>query len=271
VIIQETIQYVMDTQKNLLASERIERLVIGVFFTAVQLSGGACGLAKSELTGKSTYAVGYGRHKGEFAPGQLKGRSILDVLLRVDDHPFSDSIRLAVLNAVSTQMIAQGGYTVERGRDPIEWVDASAGKRVTLVGAFSSYMDKLSETLCTLRVLELDVDAFPERHRHLYVPAERAAEILPDSDTVVLTGSTLVNRTLDDLLALLPPRAFTIMVGPSVGLFPNVLFRRGIRLIGTIRVLDPDIMFLMVSEGGAGYHLFGTCAEKICIVNEKHN
>jgi uncharacterized protein (DUF4213/DUF364 family) len=128
-------------------------------------------------------------------------------------------------------------------------------------------MDKLSEQPCTLQVLELDAHAFPERHHRLYIPAERAAEILPHSDAVILTGSTLVNHTLDDLLALISPRTFTALVGPSGGLLPDALFRKGINIIGTIRILDPNTMFTVVSEGGAGYHLFRTCAEKICILH----
>ncbi|MDD8012505.1 MAG: DUF364 domain-containing protein [Acidobacteriota bacterium] len=267
-IIAETIRQLHDSYASLLVSERIERLVIGVFFTAVQLSGGSCGLAHSELEGGRCCTTGHQRNLGEFSPGRLKGKTILDILNHADERPLFASVKMAVLNAISARIIASGNYKIVAGRDPIEWIDASAGRAVTIVGAFQAYMDKLSELSCTLQVLELDVTAFPERHRRLYVPAERAAEILPGSDAVILTGSTLVNDTLDDLLALIPPRAFTILVGPSSGLLPDCLFRKGVDLIGTIRILDPDTMFTVVSEGGAGYHLFRTCAEKICLLNE---
>ncbi len=266
-IIQETLRHLHDFHDGILARERIERLVVGVFFTAVQLSGGTCGVARSELAGELSGTTSHQRNLGEFSPGRLKGRAILDVLNHPDDRPLFASVKMAVLNAVSATIIAQGGYTVMAGRDPIEWIDASAGRTVTIVGAFHSYMDKLSELPCKLQVLELDANAFPERHRRLYVPAERASEILPGSDAVILTGSTLVNDSLDDLLALISPRAFTTLVGPSGGLLPDILFRKGIDLIGTIRILDPGTMFTVVSEGGAGYHLFRTCAEKICLLH----
>lgn len=267
-IVQETLQYLHDSHGGMLAGERIENLVVGVFFTAVQLSSGTCGLARSELAGERCCAAGHTRNLGEFSPGRLKGRTILDILNHPDEQPLFASVKMAVLNAVSARIIASGGYRVVAGRDPIEWIDASAGRTVTIVGAFQSYMDKLSEQPCNLQVLELDANAFPERHRRLYVPAERAAEVLPGSDAVVLTGSTLVNHTLDDLLALISPHAFTVLVGPSSGLLPDVLFRKGIDLVGTIRIFDPAIMFTVVSEGGAGYHLFRTCAEKICLLHE---
>jgi uncharacterized protein len=266
-IIEETLQQLRRNHGDLLASERIERLVVGVFFTAVRLSGGSCGVARTELGGELCCNPDRPRDFGEFSPGRLRGRTVLDLLQRPDDRPRFDSVKLAVLNALSARIIDRGDYPVVTGRDPIEWIDASAGRVVTLVGAFQAYMDRLSTQPGTLRVLELDANAFPERHRHLYVPADRAAEVLPASDAVILTGSTLVNHTLDDLLALIPPRAFTVLVGPSGGLLPDVLFRRGVDLIGTIRILDPETMFTVVSEAGAGYHLFRSCAEKICILH----
>ena len=266
-IIDETVRHLHDSHGDILASERIERLVVGVFFTAVQLSGGTCGVARSELSGELCCTINHKRNLGEFSPGRLKGRAIIDILQHPDDRTMFASVKLAILNAVSARVIAQGGYKVVAGRDPIEWIDASAGRTVTIVGAFQAYMDKLSTLPCTLQVLELDAGAFPECHRRFYVPAERAAEILPHSDVVILTGSTLVNHTLDDLLSLISPGTFTALVGPSSGLLPNILFRKGVDLIGTIRILDSDIMFTVVSEGGAGYHLFRTCAEKICLLH----
>ncbi|MHB8095207.1 MAG: Rossmann-like domain-containing protein [Candidatus Aminicenantales bacterium] len=267
-IIRETLQHLQDVHGDILASERIEKLVVGIYFTAVQLSGGDCGIAWTELAEELSCAAGHCRNLGEFAPGRLHGRPILDILQHEDERPLFESIKLATLNAVSARVIAQSNYTVVAGRDPLEWIDSSAGKVVTLVGAFPTFMDKLAERPCTLQVLELDAQAFPERHRRLYVPAARAAEILPRSDAVILTGSTLVNHTLDELLSLIPSRAFTALVGPSCGLLPDVLFHKGVDLIGTIRILDPDTMFTVVSEGGAGYHLYGVCAEKVCILRE---
>jgi len=266
-IIEETIRSLKEEHADLVASERIERLVVGIYFTAFQLSGGDCGIAWSELTEEIACAAGHSRNMGEFAPGRLRGRPVLDILQHEDERPLFESAKLATLNAVSARVIAQSKYAIVPGRDPLEWIDSSAGKVVTLVGAFPSFMDKLAERPCTLQVLELDAQAFPERHRRLYVPAARAAEILPRSDSVILTGSTLVNHTLDELLPLIPPRAFTALVGPSCGLLPDVLFRKGVDLIGTIRILDADMTFTVVSEGGAGYHLFGVCAEKVCILH----
>lgn len=267
-IIAETLDQLRTTHGDVLASARLSRLVVGVFFTVAQLSDGHCGIARTQA-GEELAGLGdRPRDLGEFAPGRLQGRPILEILEHEDDRPLFASIQLAVWNAVSARLIAASDYRIVTGRDPLEWIDASAGHTVVMVGAFPSFMDQLARRPCTLKVLELDPAAFPERHRGLYVPAERAAEVLPEADSVILTGSTLVNHTLDDLLALVPPHAFTALVGPSGGLLPDALFRRGIRLIATIRILDAERTFTIIGEGGAAYHLFRTCAEKICILHE---
>jgi len=267
-IVDETIRRLRESHGDILDAERIGRLVVGVGFTAVQLSGGSCGLAATDPSGMSRRACDHGRTEEACAPGRWRGRSVREVLESAEDGPVTRAVRMAVLNAVSARVIARGSYRIEAGRDPLEWVDTAAGRTVTLVGAFPSYMDKLAARPCTLRILEMDPEAVPERYRPFYVPADRAGDVLPASDAVLITGSTLVNRTLDGLLALVPRRAFKALVGPSGGLLPDVLFRRGVDVIGTIRILDPELMFAIVSEAGFGFHLFGTCAEKICILHD---
>ncbi len=266
-IIQETLRHLRDAHGDLLVSERVDRLVVGVHFTAAQLSGGTCGIARSDLSADKCCAAARPRDVGAFSPGRLRGRPVLDILEHSDDRPLFNSVKLAILNALSARVIARSDYTIEAGRDPIEWIDVSAGRVITIVGAFQSYMDRLSAEPCELHVLELDPGAFPERHRRLYVPAGQAAEVLARSDAVIITGSTLVNQTMDDLLGFIRPGAFTAVVGPSSGLIPDALFRKGVSLIGTIRILDPEAMFTVISEAGSGYHLFGTCAEKICLLH----
>ena len=267
-VLEETLRYLHERHPDLLAAERVERVAVGVFFTAVQLSGGHCGLSRTESEAEGCCAAGP-RDLGEFRPGTLSGRPAAEILAHPPHRSLFQSVRMATLNAVSAAVLAGSPYRIEAGRDPVEWVDTAAGRNVTLVGAFQSYLDRLAETPCTLRVLELEEEAVPPRHRGRYVPAEKAAEVLPRSDAVLVTGSTLSNGTVDGVLSLIPPGAYSAVVGPTSGLVPEALFRLGVRVVGSTRVLDPGRMFDIVGEGGAGYHLFRDgCAEKICILRD---
>jgi hypothetical protein len=42
--------------------------------------------------------------------------------------------------------------------------------------------------------------------------------------------------------------------------------RRGVDVLGGIRVTDPDGFLDVLAEGGSGYHFFGRSAEKVVLV-----
>jgi uncharacterized protein (DUF4213/DUF364 family) len=92
--------------------------------------------------------------------------------------------------------------------------------------------------------------------------------VLPVSDIVIITGLTLVNNTLDGLLETVKPEAQIIVTGPSSSFIPDILFQHHVKIVGSVSISNPEKMFQVVSEGGAGYHLFEYCAEKITILNE---
>ena len=110
------------------------------------------------------------------------------------------------------------------------------------------------------------IPAFNEEDKKYFVPASDYSKILPISDIVIITGLTLVNDTLDDLLKAIKPEAQTIVTGPSSSLIPDVLFANNVKIIGAVKITNPELMLKVVSEAGAGYHLFEYCAQKICIL-----
>jgi uncharacterized protein (DUF4213/DUF364 family) len=139
-------------------------------------------------------------------------------------------------------------------------------KTVTIVGAFQSFIKKIEATGNKLYVLELSENALIEEYRKYFVPAEEYKRILPVSDIVIITGQTLVNGTLEDLLEAVPENAQVIVVGPTISIIPDILFKNKVTIIGGMRITDPEIMFDIVSQGGTGYHLFEYCSQKICIL-----
>ena len=79
-------------------------------------------------------------------------------------------------------------------------------------------------------------------------------------------GDPTLQDTLENLLALCRPDARVMMVGPTVGLYPDAFFRRGVDVLGGVRVTAPDAFLDVLAEGGSGYHFFGRSAEKVVLV-----
>jgi uncharacterized protein (DUF4213/DUF364 family) len=214
----------------------VEEVHIGLHWTAavVNVNGEQrCGLA-------STLSGGHNHHKEADVPqaGELEtcsGRELANLAL--GDAPTQASVGLATLNALLP-------------RRPRTWVDANAeemitlhgeGKRVVMVGHFP-FTPRLRTKVKELLILEQNPGEGD-------LPAEAAAEVLPTADVAAITGMTVSNHTLEGLLALCPPEAFVIVMGPSTPLSP-VLFDYGIDVISGAVVIDTQPVLKVVSQGG---------------------
>ena len=150
---------------------------------------------------------------------------------------------------------------------PFRLLDLRRRKTITIVGAFQSYIRKISESGNKLYVSGNERECpYFGIIRKFFVPACEFDKVIPSSDIVIITGQTLVNRTIDELLAAVSPGTEVIVTGPSSSLLPDILFENKVTMIGTSRIIRPEILFDVVSEGGTGYHLFEYCAKKICIL-----
>ena len=97
--------------------------------------------------------------------------------------------------------------------------ERGAGRNVAIVGHFP-FIPHLRSIAKTLWVLEL-------RPREDDLPASMAADVLPQADVVALTGTSLLNHTFEELIALCRPDAFVVMLGGTTPLSP-VLFEFGV-------------------------------------------
>ena len=100
----------------------------------------------------------------------------------------------------------------------------------------------------------------------LYRPAAEARTVIPQADVVLITGSTLVNDTLDDLLTLRKPGARVTVVGPTVGLLPDAFLNRGADVLGSVRITEPDAFLDVLAEGGGAPDFLGRSVQKVVLV-----
>lgn len=266
-VLQETYDLFLTKYSKDFENITIEKLTIGLFLTAVKLSNGYCGVASSDFDTTINCCHKQKRDFGDFTPGNIRGQKVLD-LFRLDSSKILDSVKLAVLNAASAEIMDKSNYKIIVDKDPFDLIDLSGQKTICIVGAFQSYIKKISSTQHKLYVLELNENALAEDQKQYYVPSVNASKVLPFADIIIITGLTLLNNTLDGLLQHIPANKHVIVVGPTSGLIPDVLFKRNINIIGSTKITNAERMFTVVSEGGAGFHLFKYCAQKICILNE---
>ena len=264
-ILEETYSFLRKKYKveNLIISD----VRLGIHLTAVKLSDGSYGAA-STLSDNQLHFSKENRDFEDFTPNKIKGQKVLDLFDTTKKSDTIDTLRMAVLNAISSKVLIDSNYKIIENIDPIDLLNLSSKKAITIVGAFPSYIRKIAETQNKLYVLELNENAFIEGHKKYYVPAKEYDKIIPISDIVIITGLTLVNNTIDGLLSSISPNTKTIVTGPSSSVIPDILFKNNVSIIGATRISNPELLFTIASEAGAGYHLIKYGAQKICILNE---
>jgi len=211
----------------------VRQILVGAFWTAVVLDTDPlrCGLA-------STLRAETG---GPWPPvvraGQLmekSGRELAEMLR--SDRILEASIGMAAANALlevgeeALPEVNAGEIIIERG----------AGRKVAIVGHFP-FADRVREAADQCWVLELHPGPGD-------LPAEQAAEVLPQADVVALTGTSLVNHTFEELVGLCRPDAFVLLLGPSTPLSP-VMFDAGLDALSGTVVDDVEQVLLSVGQG----------------------
>jgi uncharacterized protein (DUF4213/DUF364 family) len=85
---------------------------------------------------------------------------------------------------------------------------------------------------------------------------------------LVVTGVTLVNHTLEEILKTARQDAEIAVIGPTASMLPDALFARGVRVVGGVWVKKPDELLDVLAAGGSGYHFFDNLAPRIVIEKE---
>jgi uncharacterized protein (DUF4213/DUF364 family) len=209
----------------------VRHVLVGVHWTVVCSRG--CGMAATLMSARA-----HG-HLQVRDVGRLHTRSALELAGLVHSPELLEaSIGVAAVNSLlkldesSAREINAADVLVARGK----------GKNVALVGHFS-FIEQLRQAAKELWVIE-------KRPAPGEYPAEAAADLLPKADVVAITGTTLVNHTLDGLLSLCRPGAAVMLLGPSTPLSP-ILFNYGVSIISGTQVVDEAAVLRTVGQGAS--------------------
>jgi hypothetical protein len=225
----------MDELFSTLPEGECLHVCIGLHWTAVVLEVQGeqrCGLASS-FGGNHVHGV-----PDVPQAGQLETMTNLELAaLARAQQPALVSVGVAAINASLPY-------------EPDTWEDINAEdiiarygkeKSVALVGHFP-FTSRLRDRVGELNVLELHPQP-GDLH------ADQAFDVIPAADVVAITGTTLINKTFDSLLALCSSQAFVIVLGPSTFLSP-VFANYGVNLLCGSVVTDIEPVLTTIRHGG---------------------
>lgn len=244
---------------------------IGVFYTGVVLSTGHAGMSYTPVQEIPEAVCCPRSHAKMPQAGDLLNFSI-DALMEyaLDDNVLKAAVGTATVNALSAILLEDNHcpYKPSAYGNALDLIQISGEDTVVMVGAFPPFIKRIQEVTKKLFVIEKNPRAMGKDDMVTIEPEARLQEIIPQGDILIITGVTLVNHTLEPILGLARKARDIVVIGPTASVYPEPLYKRGVTVLGGVRITDAAKMILLIGEAGSGYDFFEKCAEKIVMRNE---
>ena len=223
----------------------VERVQVGLTYTAVQLQNGSTGVAYNFPRRECGVDIEDDR--------PLRGRRAGELILKLGGENLSlSSVAMATINALINGRLQL--RETDFG-DTLEAIDIRNGDQVCMVGCFLPTVEKLKERSISTTV----VDQAPKPGA---LPEEKSAELLPRSQVAIITATSIINGTIDRLLALADRCREVVLLGPSTPMLTEVFRGTPVNLLSGIRVDQPDRVSQVIAEG-MGFRAFKRYVTKV--------
>jgi len=185
---------------------------------------------------------------------KLVGQSAAQIADRLDgvDIPRS-ALALGAFNAMGQHVMRRAGFDPAKipRRSDTDLPDAHIG----MVGFFGPLIDRYLAQGKRVTVIEQQPERVPAE---LGLPVFTSPEPLAECDTILCTASTLINNTLESIIAAAGDPAKINIIGPSASGLPDLLFELGIHATGGLIIDRPDELIKAMAAGES----WGSCGRK---------
>jgi len=269
-VIAETIEILKEKSPTPPQDVWIDDLVIGIFFTGVKLSTSQAGVSFTPI-GEIPEAVCCPTTAARMPQaGNLEGSPVSEILkYALDTNVLKSAIGVATLNAVSQLVIeSEGGveYQIIKDADGFDLLEIQPDETVSLIGAFGPYIRRLKMMGNPFTIVEKNPQTLRSDEMKYFKPESEMSSALEESDAVIITGTAIVNHSIDTILSFITNGKRTAIIGPTASMIPDAFFKKGVQVMAGIRILKAEGMIKILKQGGSAYHLLKECSEKIAFV-----
>ena len=228
------INKLIDKALALCGGKKIADVRIGLEYACVLLEDDSCGLAyifKDERDYNAVLSTGVNLCEAEI-------KSIIP--WAADSNRLKAAIGLAAINSVLNTKAVSGEKV-----NIIDIINLNKGDVFGMVGDFPPVMNKIAPMTDDIYVFEFNV-----KEGSGFYTSEEEQLYLPKCSHVLITASTLINHTLDDVLSYCNNAKEVYLVGPSAPLCPEVLNGYNVTVIAGSIVKRPDLIMPVISLCG---------------------
>ena len=223
---------------------RVEDLRVGLSYVGVQLDDGTTALA-AVVPENISRACTVLHEAGAFA-----GASASELLKNLVEA--KDTLRRAIGLATANALISGGAYP-EDNREATSTFHLQPGEKVAMVGLFAPLVERIRKTGAILTIIEKN----PQRIDVL--SPEGMHKALQECDVAIVTATTLLNNTFEEIVEHLGKPRLVAVMGPTTPLLPEVFQDTPVTHLGGAVVADAARALQIISEGG------GTPALRPCL------
>ncbi len=229
---------------------------IGLGYTAVLLDTGNAGVAAT-LWNAGT--GGCSMFQGSRPIASSSVRDVLGYMTSAD--MLERTVGLAAANALfNTDQARTCAGCACHGGDLLDVLELGPEDRVGMVGFFGPLVPLIRQRAGELIVFEKNMGRADG-----LAPAEQALKTLPACSVAVITATSIINNTFEQLAAAAASCRAVAVLGPSTPLVPGVLRAHGVTHLSGIIAENPHEILRMVSEAG-GTRFFMKWSKKVNLV-----
>jgi uncharacterized protein (DUF4213/DUF364 family) len=150
---------------------------------------------------------------------------------------FEKSLALGSINAISQFIFKKANFSFDFTTDSLGQLNIKRSDTIGMVGLFSPLVKLIEKIGAELIIIEKKEDLVEETENWIVTlnPSE-----LEKCNKVLITGTTILNETLDEVLSYCTNAKKKTIIGPTASILPDPLFERGIDVIGGTYVMNPE-------------------------------
>jgi uncharacterized protein len=176
---------------------------------------------------------------------------------------FEKSLGLGCINAISQFIFKKANFNLNFTSDSLGLLNIKHNDIIGMVGFFPPLVKLIEKIGSKLIIIEKKQELVQETNSWT-VTLEPSK--LKDCNKILITGTTVLNETIDNILQYCTNATHASIIGPSASFLPDPIFERGINIIGGAFVIDSDYLIRSIQ----GNIKWGKSVEKYVIHRENY-
>jgi uncharacterized protein (DUF4213/DUF364 family) len=217
------------------ASEvNIKMLCLGLGYTAVTLSDGGIGLSYTHFEDKKSCML-LNQHI------DYEGQPAVGLLEKIkSDHPLERSMALALVNALNYKAALE--YPEDKKNTVMfDKFKIGAGGRVAMVGFIGPLVELLKQKRASVEVLDTS--------RNMGQKQDFYTQLGSWADVLILTSTSILNNTTEEILQHVSSKVKTVMLGPSTPMVAAAFQHLPVHMLAGTVPIDKENILKAIRHG----------------------